>query len=160
MNASGLPIEHAAFAVVTSPADADVLVVKRPDDDEHLPGMWGLPATPIEPTEGVREAVERIGPEKLGVELEVAAFVGRGTIERVGSLLHGELYEATVVDGTPGVPQSGSGTPGTQYTDWRWVPEADAAETVREIARHGSLCTNLYLESVGAESYVDCIDAR
>ena len=159
MTESKHAIEHAAFALASNPAtDGETLVVKRPADDEHLPGLWGLPATPVEPSEGVREAVERIGPDKLGVELEVTGFVGRGTIEREASLLHGELYEATVVDGTPEVPQDGAETPGTQYVDWRWVDDGSLAATVREIARQGSLCTNLYLESVGEETYVEYVD--
>ena len=46
-----------------------ILTVRRPDDDEELPGIWGLPAGSFEGTETLEDVVVRIGRDKLGVEL-------------------------------------------------------------------------------------------
>ena len=149
------PVEHAAFAAVRNPDDASVLLVERPESDDELGGMWGLPARPIGTTEGVAEAVRRVGTDKLGVELDVGDFLGRGVIDREAYLLHGELYEATLASGTPTVPQSDTDAPGTQYVEWRWVSDDEVADEIREIARHGSLCTNLYLDHLGEQAFLD-----
>lgn len=150
------PVEYAAFAVIRNPVDrSHVLVVKRPEEDEEIGGMWGLPATPVKKDEGIVEAVERIGDDKLGVELDVDEFIGRGSIDRGEYLLYGELYEATISRGTPEVPQPAEGKPGTQYVDWRWVDEEDVADVISEVAQHGSLCTNIYLDHIGEETYLE-----
>lgn len=155
MSSVEIPVEHAAFAVIRNPDNqSEVLVVKRPEDDEEIGGMWGLPATPIKAKEGVIEAVERVGSDKLGVELEVLSFIGRGMMDRGDYLLHGELYEATIVNGIPETPQPAERKPGTQYVDWKWVEEEDVAGVINEIAQHGSLCTNIFLEHLGEETFI------
>ena len=54
-----------------------LLLVRRPDDDESLPGVWGLPAVSLAPGESEEDAVRRAGRDKLGVELEPLEPVGR-----------------------------------------------------------------------------------
>ncbi len=149
-------VDNAAFAVIRNPEDeSKVLVVKRPEEDEEIGGMWGLPATPIKDDEGIVDAVKRIGKDKLGVELEILDFIGRGTMDRGDYLLHGELYETTIEEGVPETPQPAEGKPGTQYVDWKWVNENEVADTIREIAQYGSLCTNIYLDALGEETFMD-----
>ena len=46
-----------------------LLLVRRPDDDENLPGVWGLPAVSLAAGESEEDAVRRAGRDKLGVEL-------------------------------------------------------------------------------------------
>lgn len=62
-------------------------------------------------------------------------------------MLHGEEYEATILDGEPLVPQT-SGT-GTQYQAWKWGHPEDLIEA----AQKGSLCSNIYLKSLGMPTY-------
>lgn len=123
-----------------------LLVVRRPPDDEELPGLWGLPAGSLRPGEGWKEAVVRAGREKLGVELEPTALLAEGTTERADYVLHMRLYGARIVEGAPSVPQPVDGI--TQYTAWRWAPAA----RLREAADRGSLCSRLCLKALGRES--------
>lgn len=134
----GKPMKYAVSFVIPHDGGDRFLIVKRPEDDEDLPGYWGLPASSVTQGETYTDAVERAGKEKLGVTLEVTGFVGRGNIERDSYLLHMELFETGIMVGTPRVPQNGDGT---QYVEWRWGATTD----LEEAARHGSLCCNLYL---------------
>ena len=82
-----------------------LLLVRRPDDDESLPGAWGLPAVSLAPGEAEEDAVRRAGRDKLGVELEPLGPVGRE-----GGMTD---WQVRVAAGEPAVPQPG---PKTQYT--------------------------------------------
>jgi ADP-ribose pyrophosphatase YjhB (NUDIX family) len=115
------------------------LAVRRPEDDEDLPGAWGLPATTLRPEEVHAEAVLRVGRDKLGVELEVVRELERGSLERPEGPLRMRLFEARIREGTPTVPQEGG--QGTQYVEWRW----SGPDRLRESARRGSLCSRLHL---------------
>ena len=111
-----------------------LLLVRRPDDDESLPGVWGLPAATCADDETEEDAVRRAGREKLGVEVEPVGAIGRdGTMTG---------WEARVVSGEPAVPQPG---PNTQYAELRWgTPEA-----LVPAARQGSLCSRVLLRARG-----------
>lgn len=138
----GKPMKYAIAYVIPHDDGERFLVVKRPEDDEDLPGYWGLPARSVTMDETYREAVQRSGEEKLDVELEITGFVGRGNVEREDYILHMELFETGIVVGTPEVPQDGEGT---QYTEIRWGRDDD----LDEAAHHGSLCCNIYLAEWG-----------
>ena len=113
-----------------------LLLVRRPDDDESLPGVWGLPAVSLAPGESEHDAVRRAGQDKLGVDLEPLEPVGR----------EGDMtdWSARVLAGEPAVPQPG---PNTQYTDLRWGEPADLAPGARE----GSLCCRALLRARGLD---------
>jgi NUDIX domain-containing protein len=113
-----------------------LLLVRRPDDDERLPGLWGLPAVSLAPGESEREAVCRAGREKLGVEVE--------PVERVGRDQTMTDWEARIVSGEPQVPQPG---PHTQYTDLRWGEPSELVPA----ARQGSLCCGVLLRARGLD---------
>lgn len=51
--------------------ETKVLGVKRPEDDDDHPGMWGLPATSLDEGESWEDAVHRAAEKKLGVEVEI-----------------------------------------------------------------------------------------
>lgn len=139
------PVKHAVAAVIhtAGPYAADrVLLVRRPLDDPELPGDWGLPAASLR-GERWESAVERVGREKLGVRLESRRELREGTVERPDYLLHMKLWEAAIVDGEPEVPQAVDGM--TQYIEWRWGRARDLVPA----ARHGSLCSRLYLRELG-----------
>lgn len=117
-------------------APAGLLLVRRPDDDEDLPGVWGLPAVSLGPGESEEDAVRRAGRDKLGVELEPLERVGReGTMTD---------WHARIRAGEPQVPQPG---PHTQYTELRWGEPAELVPAARE----GSLCCRVLLRDRGLD---------
>jgi len=111
-----------------------VLLVRRPDGDESLPGVWGLPAASLADGESERDAVRRAGREKLGIEVR--------PLDPLGSELTMTDWLVEVVEGEPSVPQVG---PNTQYTELRW---GDPRELV-PAARQGSLCSRALLRARG-----------
>jgi 8-oxo-dGTP diphosphatase len=118
--------------VVESPEG--MLLVRRPDGDESLPGVWGLPAASLANGESERDAVRRAGREKLGVEVR--------PLDPLGSELSMTDWLVEVVEGEPSVPQDG---PNTQYAELRW---GDPRELV-PAARQGSLCSRALLRARG-----------
>ena len=118
---------------------AGVLLVRRPDYDDNLPGVWGLPATSLRQGESEHDALLRAGREKLGVEVEPLRPVG----EETGDLVSMRDWAVLIVDGTPVVPQPGEGT---QYVSLRWGNTAELAPA----ARAGSLCARVLLRAVGS----------
>jgi hypothetical protein len=113
-----------------------LLLVRRPDDDESLPGVWGLPAVSLAPGEPEEAAVRRAGRDKLGVDVE--------PMERVGREAGMTDWRARVSAGEPTVPQPG---PNTQYTDLRWGEPAELVPAARE----GSLCCRVLLRARGLD---------
>lgn len=113
-----------------------LLLVRRPDDDRDLPGVWGLPAASLEGGESQEDAVRRSAREKLGVEV------------RVGQMIGEELtmtdWLVEIVAGEPSVPQAG---PNTQYAELRWGEAADLAPA----AQQGSLCSRVLLRARGLD---------
>jgi ADP-ribose pyrophosphatase YjhB (NUDIX family) len=135
------PLERSVALVIEGPGG--VLLVRRPEDDESLPGVWGLPAASLRPGEAEHAAVVRAGREKLGVEVEPLAPLGEDEGERPGRRLAMRDWSARIVAGEPSVPQPGEGT---QYVEWRWGHPAELAPA----ARAGSLCARVLLRSVGS----------
>ena len=111
-----------------------LLLVRRPDDDADLPGVWGLPAASLEPGESEEDAVRRAGRDKLGVEVRPVAPLG------TDASMTG--WRAELVGGEPSVPQPG---PHTQYSELRWGDPAQLAPA----ARQGSLCSRVVLRAKG-----------
>jgi ADP-ribose pyrophosphatase YjhB (NUDIX family) len=109
-----------------------LLLVRRPDDDESLPGLWGLPAVSLAPGESEADGVRRAGRDKLGIEVEPLDPVGRD--ETMTD------WRASISAGEPAVPQPG---PHTQYTELRWGEPAELMPAARE----GSLCCRVLLRS-------------
>jgi 8-oxo-dGTP diphosphatase len=113
-----------------------LLLVRRPDDDEDLPGVWGLPAVSLAAGESEEDAVRRAGRDKLGVELE--------PVERVGREQTMTDWEARIVSGEPAVPQP---APHTQYTELRFGEPSELVSAARE----GSLCCRVLLRARGLD---------
>ncbi len=135
------PVKRAiAFAIFRPERPDEVLVVRRPPDDEDLPDLWGLPAGSLRPDEDWADAARRAGREKLGVELTVGSELNRGTLERAGYTLEMRLLQAYIARGQPVVPQPVEGV--TQYTSWQWATRAALVPA----AVRGSLCSRLFLE--------------
>lgn len=128
--------------MIRSPDDLRrVLLVRRPEDDPDLPGVWGLPAGRFQEGESRPDTVRRVGMEKLGVRVDPGPVLHRGRTTRPGCLLEMELVAARLVAGEPSVPQGRSGV--TQYTEWRW----GTAQDLEPASALGSLCCRLFLEA-------------
>lgn len=123
---------------IHDPGTGRVLLVQRPDDDDDLPLVWGLPAASLGPAESWEDAVRRAARDKLGVEAEPGEVLREGVLERPSYTLEMRLYEARILAGEPSVPRDVAGV--TQYRAWRWGSASDLAPA----AERGSLCSALY----------------
>ena len=142
-----------SVAVVIRNHRGEFLVVRRPDDPaDPLAGLWGFPAVTRRDGETERAAAQRIGPLKLGVTLAVGARLGERTADRGDHVLRLADYEASVVDGSPVVPQPGGsmteyGTV-TQYVACRFTSDP---QVLLEAADKGSLCAQIFLDAAGLD---------
>lgn len=141
MEKPGTRVKHSVALVIRHPtAPQRILLVRRPLDDEDLPGAWGLPAASLRANESWTDAVERSANDKLGVRVAPGALLNEGRTPRPGYELYMRLYAAQLLKGEPDLHQPERGV--TRYIDWRW---GEAAELV-PAAQRGSLCSRLYLE--------------
>ena len=119
------------------------LIVKRPLDDESLPGYWGFPATSKKsPNEKWEETVKRVAKTKLGVEIKIVKILGEDTIDRKDYTLILRDYEVEITKGKPSVPQNVKGV--TQYIDLKWT---NNASELKKSAKKGSLCSRIFLRA-------------
>src|SRR5437867_13441591 len=123
-----IPVKH-SVAVMIFNGDK-VLSVRRPDDDEELPGVWGLPAGTLRPSETIKDLIGRIGRDKLGVDLTLVRKVASGRQMRRLYLLQMELWEAAMAVRP-------------RHPNWRWA----AIDSLRPGAEAGSLCCTLAVET-------------
>ena len=114
---------------------SEFLVIRRPDNDDELPGIWGLPAGTLRDTETIQDVIRRIGEDKLGVTLTPIYRVATGLQDRAAYRLEMELWKVSM-QGTP------------KYPEWRWAP----LEWLRHGMECGSLCCKLAVESKGRAS--------
>ena len=80
--------------------------------------------------ESVEDVIDRVGRDKLGVELTPVRRLTSGTQDRSGYRLNMELWEASM-QGTP------------TYREWQWAP----LDLLQPGAAAGSLCCGLALKS-------------
>lgn len=137
------PVKCSLAAVLRrNEGSREFLAVRRPLDDDRLPGVWGLPAATLRPGELPEAALRRVGEEKLGVDLRPLRFIGIRAADRGDHLLILMDLEAEVLRGDPDV--SAARTSGTAYVDQRWT--ADFSILV-DAARRGSVCSRILLEA-------------
>ena len=146
------PIKRSVAVMIRHHARPDwVLLVQRPDDDDDLPGVWGLPAASLLGGETALEAALRAGREKLGVMLDVLDVLNEGAHLREAYRLEMQLLHARIISGAPRVDATleergadGAAVPGTtRYQAWRW----GVITELQEAADLGSLCSRLALEA-------------
>lgn len=139
----------AVAAAIHNAGTGEVLVVRRPDDPgETFAGMWGLPAATVRDGESIASAVERLGRDKLGLELEAGEELARGQQPRDGDTLEMVLVEAISRSWPPALTAPGADAGVTHYTAWDW----GSRDVLRPTAGQGSLCSRLYLELAGEET--------
>ena len=134
------PLKRSVALVIEKPEG--LLLVRRPDDDESLPGEWGLPAATLRAGEAEEDAVRRAARDKLGVEVRPLHTLGEAEAERSGYRIVMRDWAVEITSGVPSVPQPGAGT---QYEHWRWGAPAELVPA----ARHGSLCARVLLRERG-----------
>lgn len=125
-----LPIKHSIAVIIR--ADSQILAIRRPDDDDELPGIWGLPAGTFRDSETPDDLIRRIGRDKLGVSLTPLRKLAEGAQNRERYRLEMELWEATMM-GTP------------SHMRWKWA----TLEALKDGSDRGSLCCRLALDSGG-----------
>jgi ADP-ribose pyrophosphatase YjhB (NUDIX family) len=103
------------------------LSVRRADNDDELPGVWGLPAGSFRGTETLNDLVMRIVRDKLGVVLKPGRKLAHGRQERPQYILDMELWEAEIASGT------------ITHEAWQWA----TPEILISGALQGSLCCRL-----------------
>ena len=103
-----------------------ILAIRRPETDDELPGIWGLPAGTTRGAENVEEVIKRIGRDKLGVHLNPVRKISSGAQDRPKYRLEMELWEASM-EGTPTHPE------------WQWA----SIDVLKPGAAAGSLCCQL-----------------
>lgn len=125
-----------SVAVVIRDGRGRFLAVRRADSDEVLPGVWGLPAATLRAGETTEDACRRAARDKLGVEIAVGRRIGAAS----NAVAHLTEYEVTILRGTPAAPQSDETV--SQYAAARFTSDPGV---LREAARRGSLCSQVYL---------------
>ena len=123
-----LPIKHSVAVMIFN--EDQILAIRRPDDDDELPGIWGLPAGTCRSGETVEQVIERIGRDKLGATLALVRKIAFGTQDRPSYKLEMELWEASM-HGTP------------TYREWKW----GNVNLLAPGASRGSLCCQLAMKS-------------
>ena len=106
-----------------------ILAAYRPEDDDELPGIWGLPAGTCRGTEGPEDVIRRIGRDKLGVLLQPVRLLASGEQDRPDYKLEMQIWEASM-DGEP------------THSKWKWA----RLESLAPGAAKGSLCCTLALK--------------
>jgi len=127
------PVKH-SVAVLILKGD-DILAIRRPDNDDELPGIWGLPAGTCRGSETSEDVIRRIGRDKLGVSLQPMKKVMSGEQDRPQYRLQMELWEATM----EGIPT---------YPEWNWAQP----DLLAPGAANGSLCCSLALKVKNRDS--------
>jgi ADP-ribose pyrophosphatase YjhB (NUDIX family) len=110
-----------------------ILAVRRPDDDDELPGIWGLPAGSFRSSETLEDLIQRIGSVKLGASLAPVRKLAEGAQDRPQYRLEMELWEATMAAEPT-------------RSEWKWT----TLETLQPGSEQGSLCCKLAFDSSGA----------
>jgi ADP-ribose pyrophosphatase YjhB (NUDIX family) len=128
-----------SIAVVALNSKGRLLSVRRPDDDDELPGIWGLPAGSYRDSETREDLIRRIGRDKLGVTISPSRLLAVGSQERASYRLEMELWAVTIL-ADPSIPSIPS-------VIWKW---ADLS-TLQSGSLQGSLCCQLALQSLGEE---------
>jgi len=109
-----------------------ILSVRRADDDDELPGVWGLPAGSFRESENLDDLVTRIGREKLGVVLQPIRILAHDQQQRAPYVLDMELWEAEIVSGSIAHPA------------WKWAAPAILLPGIGQ----GSLCCRLAVHAL------------
>jgi 8-oxo-dGTP diphosphatase len=102
-------------AAVIARNDRYLITQRRPS--AVLPGLWEFPGGRVEEGETDAQALKREVRERVGVEVEVGACIGRRTHDYDGYSVDLALYQTTM-------PESATPT-AVRVADCRWVASAE-----------------------------------
>ncbi len=141
------PLKRAVSLVLRNDS-GEFLIVKRPNSaTDDLAGVWGFPAVQLIDEESEIDGAYRCGRAKLGVDVILGQKIGESTHERPSQILTLSDYEATLArDNVPIVPQ-----PDTTLIQYEACIFTHDYTLLYPAARKGSQCTQIFLESVGAD---------
>jgi 8-oxo-dGTP pyrophosphatase MutT (NUDIX family) len=135
------PTKYSVALVIYNQDRSKFLIVKRPLDDDSLPGYWGFPAASKKsPEENWEDTVKRAAKIKLDIEVKIVKIIGQDTIERKKHNLVLRDYEVDITKGKPTVPQQVKGV--TQYSNLKWTNDFS---DLKKSARDGALCSRIFL---------------
>jgi 8-oxo-dGTP diphosphatase len=98
----GLPdVPRVPIALVVALRDGRVLVARRPDDAEHLPGVWEFPGGKVEAGESPEEAARRELSEETGLTAGALEPLTTTVFDYPDRLLRFHVYLAPDPVGTP-----------------------------------------------------------
>ncbi|MDD2225306.1 MAG: NUDIX hydrolase [Candidatus Shapirobacteria bacterium] len=130
-----------AIFLINPENDKEFLIVKRPEDDDKLPNVWGLPAVTIKGNELPEDAVRRVGKEKLNTEIEPVGFMGIKRVDRGDYDFILMDIKSKLVGRAPSVFKAK--TVNTKYIDQKWTMDLNL---LKEAASKGSLCSQIILD--------------
>lgn len=133
--------------VFTNPQnDQQFFLVKRPDDPTDIfCNTFGFPAATLEEGETIEQAIERIGTDKLGLQITPVEKLTTDTVSRVTHQFTMELWR---VQAKGQLKLKRSGRPDiTYYAGWKWGTVDDLVAT----AALGSEGSRLYRRWAGIE---------
>jgi 8-oxo-dGTP diphosphatase len=102
-------------AAVISRSDRYLITQRRPS--AVLPGLWEFPGGRVEEGESDAEALKREVRERVGVEIDVGACIGRRTHDYVGYSVDLALYQASIQGEKEPQP--------VRVADCRWVASSE-----------------------------------
>jgi ADP-ribose pyrophosphatase YjhB (NUDIX family) len=137
------PVKESVAFYALDPKGA-FLCVKRSDDDDSLPGVWGLPGASLREGETQENAVLRGARDKLGIKVKVERFVGDDTQDKGPYILHLCEYQVSILEGKPSTLNSDSATSSYEAVQWSSNPEV-----LLEAAKKGSSCSRIFLRNRG-----------
>jgi ADP-ribose pyrophosphatase YjhB (NUDIX family) len=121
-------VKHSVAVMISN--GNQILATRRAENDDELPGIWGLPAGTCRDTETIEDVIRRIGRDRLGVKLTPIRMLAAGAQDRSAYRLKMELWEVSM-DGAP------------NHAEWKWA----SMDVFVPGAAVGSLCCELALKS-------------
>jgi ADP-ribose pyrophosphatase YjhB (NUDIX family) len=134
-----------SVALLITDGDGRFLAVRRSDDDDTLPGVWGLPAASLRPGETPDVAARRAARDKLGLEIRLGEEMGEAT-GGGATPVRLRAYTAEISAGTPSLPAADPEA--SRYAALRMTRDL---RLLLPAARAGSLCSQVCLRWSGVD---------
>lgn len=107
------PIRHAVSVVIQNSKSETLFALRSPQASSY-PLAWSLPSHYVIENETHQDTVQRIGKNKLGVELETEKLLNEGQSDRGDFILFMHDYSAKIIKGQLEINKD-------YYTDLKWA---------------------------------------
>lgn len=109
----------------------EFLLIKRADDEDVFPGLWGIPGGTVEPTDGTLEqALARECEEEVGVTIGATKLLSNNINDKGGK---GALYLVYEAQYESGEPKPLDGTADVQWLKIEDIRQLDLTPMTLEI---------------------------